>query len=153
MPDRPTSTDVRLELLRRWAEVEIGYPLARVESASSDASFRRYFRIWLDDGSTRVVMDAPPQMEDTAPFLHVAQLLEHCEVHVPHVYAADRTQGFVLLEDLGSEHYLAQLRTAGDPEALYRDALDALLRIQTRGVSSLSELPSYDRALLERKWP
>ena len=30
--------------------------------ASADASFRRYFRATFEDGQTRVVMDAPPQI-------------------------------------------------------------------------------------------
>ena len=41
--------------------------------------------------------------ENTAPFLQVAGLLEHCGVHVPRIDAVDVARGFVLLEDLGSE--------------------------------------------------
>src|SRR5579863_9109262 len=107
--------DARLERLRHWLSVEQHWPLARLAPASADASFRRYFRAWRTDGVTRVVMDAPPDKEDVAPYLRVSGLLERCGVHVPHVDASDARQGFVLLEDLGSVPYLMRLQAGADP--------------------------------------
>ena len=65
-------------------------------------------------------MDAPPATEDVRPYLHVTALLEPLGIHVPHVYEADVARGFVLLEDLGSTHYLAQLGAGGDAAAALR---------------------------------
>src|SRR5579863_7853849 len=124
-----TGDDARVQQIRDWLRGELGLSLARLEPASADASFRRYFRAWTADGTTRVVMDAPPDKEDIVPFLKVAALLEACQVHVPRVYAADGARGLVLLEDLGSQLYLTQLRGGADPDVLYADALQALLRI------------------------
>ena len=143
--------DARLEQIRIWLTGELGLRLVRLEPASADASFRRYFRAWLADGATLVVMDAPPDKEDIAPFLQVAALLARCEVHVPHIHAADGGRGLVLLEDLGSVQYLTQLRAGVDPDALYGDALEALLRIQVRGRELARELAPYDRAALARE--
>ena len=65
--------DVRIALIRDWLSGELGWPRdLRLEPASADASFRRYFRIWRASGSTAVVMDAPPEKEDTAPYLHIS---------------------------------------------------------------------------------
>ncbi len=150
VPDSATG-DARLEQIREWLSAELHFELARLEPASYDASFRRYFRAWRRDGITRVVMDAPPDKEDTAPFLKVAGLLAGCAVHVPQIEAVDRQRGFVLLEDLGSVLYLQRLRAAGDPEALYGDALEALRRIQLHGLTAALELAPYDRATLERE--
>src|SRR5512135_1000249 len=97
--------------------------------ASADASFRRYFRATFADGTTKVVMDAPPQHEDCRPFLHVGGLFEQAGAHVPHVYAQDLEQGFLLLADLGNTTYLQAL-DAGDAQQLYGAATDALIRIQ-----------------------
>lgn len=146
-----TAGDLRVQQLRGWLQQTLQFPLVRLEPASNDASFRRYFRVWHSDGSTRVVMDAPPDKEDTGPFLQVAALLERCGVHVPHVHAADAERGFLLLEDLGSVQYLTRLRAGQDPERLYGDALEALLRVQLRGVQAAETLPPYDRALLDRE--
>jgi aminoglycoside/choline kinase family phosphotransferase len=143
--------DARLEQLQHWLRTELRLRVSRVAPASADASFRRYFRVWSDDGTTRIVMDAPPDKEPIEPYLQVTGLLERCDVHVPRVEASDARAGFVLLEDLGSSPYLTQLRAGGDPDALYGDALEALLRIQINGRDCAQELPPYDRAVLSRE--
>ena len=96
-------------------------------------------------------MDAPPPTEDVRPYLHVTALLEPLGIHVPHVHEADAARGFVLLEDLGSTHYLAQLAGGGDAQRLYGDALRTLADIQVRGTAAAAQLPPYDRAALNRE--
>ena len=66
--------------------------------ASADASFRRYLRVTFDDGTTRVVMDAPPSHEDVKPWLHVQKLFHDAGVHVPEVYATDLDKAIQLAE-------------------------------------------------------
>ena len=147
-----TGSDARIEMIRDWLAHERGWPRAfRLEPASADASFRRYFRVWDPRGASRVVMDAPPEREDTAPYLKVTRLLQGCGVHVPEVEAADSVRGLLLLEDLGGTHMLAGLAGGGDAERLYAEALDALALIQLRGVAAARELPPYDAAVLERE--
>jgi hypothetical protein len=102
-------------------------------------------------GCTLIVMDAPPQHEDCRPFLHVAKLFGDAGAHVPHVYAQDLEQGFLLLSDLGNTTYLQALveGDAGTAKELYSAATDALLRIQL--ASRENELPQYDEAMLLRE--
>lgn len=116
--------------------------------ASADASFRRYFRVTLDDGSTAIVMDAPPAVEDCRPWLHVQQLFSATGVHVPTVLAQDIERGFLLLSDLGNTTYLSQL-TADTAPAMYGAAITALIKIQQ--ASRPGVLPEYDHALLKRE--
>jgi aminoglycoside/choline kinase family phosphotransferase len=116
--------------------------------ASADASFRRYFRVTFNNGTTKVVMDAPPQHEDCKPFLHVGTLFEDAGTHVPHVYAQDLTQGFLLLSDLGNTTYL-QAFDEKNAKPLYAAATDALIKIQL--ASRENELPPYDETLLRRE--
>lgn len=116
--------------------------------ASADASFRRYFRATFADGTTRIVMDAPLQYEDCKPFLHVGKLFEQAGMHVPHVYAQDLEQGFLLLSDLGNITYLQALDDS-NATRLYGAATDALIKIQL--ASHENELPPYDEALLRRE--
>ncbi len=144
------ANDARLALLQGWLARDLGLRPARIEPASSDASFRRYFRVVCGD-STLVAMDAPPETEDVRPYLHVTALLEPLGIHVPHVYEADIARGFVLLEDLGSTHYLARLEAGDDPQRLYGDALQTLAEIQLRGTAAAAALPPYDRAPLARE--
>ncbi len=119
-----------------------------ISAASADASFRRYFRATFTDGTPRIVMDAPPEHEDCRPFLHVARLFEATGAHVPHVYAQDLAQGFLLLSDLGNTTYLQALHDS-NAKQLYGAATDALIKIQL--ASQPDDLPPYDEALLRRE--
>jgi aminoglycoside/choline kinase family phosphotransferase len=139
--------DPRLDLLRRWLEQDLGWQDFRLDPASADASFRRYFRV-TRAGETFVVMDAPPGHEDVAPYLRVAAMLAQIGVHAPAVLERNDLQGFVLLTDLGSTTYLAALADRTRAGVLYRDALSALTRIQSRGAAHAEQLPPYDERLL-----
>lgn len=130
-----------------WLEERCGLSGFSLVPASSDASFRRYFRLLLPDGETRIVMDAPPAHEDCRPFVDVNRRLKEAGVHVPHLHAQDIEQGFLLLEDLGDRLYLGELDEVS-ADRLYGEAIGALLRIQRADTSGL---PNYDRALLSRE--
>ena len=143
-------TDARLALIDEWLSRELRLPVTRIEPASSDASFRRYFRVFTAE-ATYVVMDAPPQQEDVRPYLKVSRLLESLGAHVPHVHETDAGRGLLLLEDLGTTLYLDRLNAGDDPEPLYRDALGTLAAIQVRGQEASRELPPYDHVALERE--
>ncbi len=139
----------RLEQLRGWLAATLGSDDFSIAPASDDASFRRYLRIRRGAGQASLVaMDAPPDKENCAPFVHVARLLAEAGVHVPKIHAQDLEQGFLLLSDLGSTTYLDALdeHNAGK---LYEDALAALFKIQRASRPGL--LPDYDRELLEKE--
>ena len=140
--------DARFAALERWLSAQFpGRPL-RIAPASADASFRRYWRVAVPDGPSRIAMDAPPGLEDCRPFVRVAALFGAAGVHVPEVFAQDFEQGFLLLEDLGDATYLERL-TAESADTLYAAATDALLRIQL--ATRPGVLPEYDRTLLQRE--
>jgi len=143
-------TDARAALIREWLARELRLKVLRLEPASSDASFRRYFRVFCA-GLTYIVMDAPPDKEDVRPYLKVSGLLEGLGVHVPHVHERDEARGLLLLEDLGSTLYLERLAAGDGVERLYADALEALAIIQVRGAAASTELPPYGRAELTRE--
>lgn len=93
-------------------------------------------------------MDAPPEREDCQPFVRVAALMRTAGVHVPEILAQDLERGFLLLTDLGTTTYL-QVLDAGNADQLFRDAIDALIKLQL--ASRPGVLPSYDEALLRRE--
>lgn len=153
MPDE----DVRLKLLENWLDQQLpelfaeqgggAVPAATLTSASSDASFRRYFR-WQGAGRSLIVMDAPPPQEDCAPFVNVAHLLAEARLNVPQILAADLERGFLLLNDLGRQTYLDVINVE-NADALFVDAMQALLSFQQLPMTT--PLPSYDDALLRRE--
>lgn len=93
-------------------------------------------------------MDAPPEHEDCRPFVKVAGLLHGAGVHAPEILAQDLARGLLLLSDLGSTAYIDALND-GNADALFRDALDALVKWQL--ASRPDALPPYDEALLRRE--
>lgn len=139
--------DKRLFEIECWAGNKLGQDINSIVPASSDASFRRYFRISVDDG-TYIIMDAPPDKEDTASFVYASAALEGLGLNVPHVFSRSEKQGLMLLDDLGSRLYLDELNdeTAGQ---LYRDAISALVRLQ-QGPRLMpgTSFPPYDENLL-----
>lgn len=136
---------LRERLLQIWLTNSVGLTDFSIELASGDASFRRYYRLTLSGGATRIVMDAPPESEDSRPFVAVAKHLVGLGLNVPVVYAADLEQGFLLLSDLGSEHYLDLLGN-GQVDSLYADALSALMVMQAS--AAMDGLPIYSSGML-----
>ncbi|TXH92259.1 MAG: aminoglycoside phosphotransferase [Pseudomonas sp.] len=153
MPDH----DVRLQLLQSWLQDclptlfrQEGWgdvPAASLLPASSDASFRRYFR-WQAEGRSLILMDAPPPQEDCRPFVRVAAMLADAGVHVPRILAQDLQRGFLVLDDLGSQTWLEVL-TADNADELFGQALQALVTFQR--MPGAEALAPYDDALLRRE--
>lgn len=151
-------SDARFDALCAWLAGALPVPMEGIAPASADASFRRYFRITLQSliplpGSgervrTLIAMDAPPPQEDCRPFIAIAALLTTAGVHAPEVVAESPAQGFLLLSDLGTRTYQAELSDATAP-ALYQDASAALVRWQLASADGV--LPRYDEALLRRE--
>lgn len=134
----------RENLLKDWLASLSEYSLSEMRPASADASFRRYFRVTdQNDGSTYIVMDAPPDKEDCKPFIHIAHLLREADVNAPDLFRENNEQGFLLLSDLGDQPYLGHLSNA-QADAMYADAISALIRMQTVE----SDLPAYDEQRL-----
>ncbi|MBU3724119.1 MAG: aminoglycoside phosphotransferase [Burkholderiaceae bacterium] len=160
--------DARLAQALRWIEDqaprlgELGWALApeTLRPASSDASFRRYFRI---DGAYQgqpdhlILMDAPPEKENIQPFVAIDKLLLAAGLHVPTIWHQDLEQGFLLCADLGNTTYAQALSGLGHaPHAcanLYRDACQALIRLQTFSLApenqtAVAALAPYDQGRL-----
>ena len=142
--------DARLAALARWVADTLADPGCDIRPASADASFRRYFRVRVADGKTYIVMDAPPDKEDSRPYVEVARRLRGLGLNVPEILARDMAQGFLLITDLGAQSYLEAL-AADSVERLYGDALGALVVLQAGIYTDSSFLPAYDAPLLRRE--
>jgi N-acetylmuramate 1-kinase len=143
------ANDFRRTTMLAWLENDLKLTVIKCEPASSDASFRRYFRITLPDQQL-IVMDAPPDKENIKQFIKVAEILKQAKVNAPALYHQNLTDGFLVLEDFGSQPYL-DLLNPGNANALYAAALESLLTLQTQVGSDSYSLPHYDKTLLERE--
>lgn len=141
----------RDEMLEQWLRQtapRYGLSVEALAPASADASFRRYFRVPGEGARSFIVMDAPPERENTAQFLKVCALMREAGLNVPEIFEADLATGFVLMSDLGTRTYLDEL-TEENAAKLMDAAMTALVAWQK--VSRPGVLPEYDRAVLERE--
>ena len=108
-----------------------GWGTADRRFLAADSSTRRYDRL-VRGAETAVLMDAPPpDAEDPALFLAIADYLAGCGLSAPRCLAKDLPNGFLLLEDLG-DGIFARLVEA-DPtleRLLYQLATQVLLHLQ-----------------------
>ena len=121
--------------------------------ASADASFRRYLRVdttHREYAPSLIVMDAPPEKEDSAPFVKVAGLLQKAGIHCPQILDWNQADGFMLLTDLGDHTMMQRIDPAAPPPLdVYLQAVDTLIALQK--ASQPGVLPPYDHALLRRE--
>lgn len=145
--------DTRSESLKLWLKnlpKELGIDVNTLKPASSDASFRRYFRVQANNhkNSSYIVMDAPPDKEDSKPFIHVANLLLQAQIDVPIITQTNLEEGFLLLSDLGSKTLFSEI-TPENASNFYKKVSTTLIQLQKSTLTH--ELPTYNETLLRRE--
>lgn len=141
-----------LERTRRIGEFldRSGWGGATRNPLSGDASFRRYVRL---EGGPRpaLLMDAPPPLENVAPFSRVARHLLALGFSAPEILAEDVEAGLLVIEDFGDATFNNALAEGGNETALYELAVDVLIKLHgnapERAVPS-GLAPYDDEALL-----
>lgn len=122
------------------------------EKLKNDASFRTYERLTTDRGSF-ILMDAPPEKEETLPFIKVSKFLRRNELSAPEVIAQDTNNGFLLLEDFGNDSFNnilngnSELSKELTEERIYEKAIDALIYLHKLPSPDI-DLPRYNDAML-----
>ncbi|MEA2117113.1 aminoglycoside phosphotransferase family protein [Halovibrio sp. HP20-50] len=141
----------RINALTTWAAQQNGLSKADISlsSAVGDASFRRYFRLTLPSGITQMVMDAPPEQENSQPFVTIAKRWHSAGLPVPKVHAANLAEGFLLLDDLGNTPLQHLFSDNATTRAYHAQALTLIAELQNR--ANPDSLPAYDAALLGRE--
>jgi aminoglycoside/choline kinase family phosphotransferase len=136
---------LRPELATKLAEL---FPDARVETLDGDASTRRFHRLRLPNGATRIVMDYGAAFTGETDDVRLARLFERGALPVARVLEVLPGAGALVLEDLGDRTLEGALATAsggagGSRSSLYRSAVGLAAAIATRGTPALQ---SSDRA-------
>jgi aminoglycoside/choline kinase family phosphotransferase len=134
--------------LKNWARQVWPYAdrdQLEITPVSGDASFRRYFRA-STPAARLIAVDAPPEKENSEPFVTIAKEWSEKGIRVPKVVADDLALGFMLLEDFADQQLLDRLQSEGD--APYLQALETLLGIQMLPAEGL---PNYDASVLTRE--
>lgn len=150
-----SNSDQRLAALQNWLKNQLTQANFTLTLLAGDASFRRYFRVHLPE-KTLIAMDAPPEKEDSHPFIEIAKIFHKKNLKVPEIIAVDLTQGFLLLTDLGDDLYFRVLNKH-NAEQLYGNAIRELLTIQKCQQNQGWHFPAFDDMMKEellrfREW-
>jgi len=139
--------DIRQQAAARWASKAMALDRIELAPVSGDASFRRYFR-FKANGRSLILMDAPPDKEDSSPFIDIAGRLRRAGLKAPAVIEFDLQQGFGLLQDFGDTLY-RELISEHTADSLFPELFD-VLNGMVRRVSTVG-LPRFDEAALQRE--
>ena len=134
------ANDARLLQLQRWLSTKTDFSGMDVVPASEDASFRRYFRILDGMGKSWIAMDAPPEKENSQPFVEISRMLRDGGVRVPEIFEVDLEQGFLVLEDFGAVHF-EDILHGKRRDAFYNIALSEMVRVTSMPDTDAAKLP------------
>jgi aminoglycoside/choline kinase family phosphotransferase len=141
--------DNRYKELEDWLSDSIDQPIKAILTASTDASFRRYFRIFTENRNTYIAVDAPPEYEDSVKFVNIASLMETMGIRVPEIILTNLQKGFLLIGDLGKKTMLNAIKGERTKrEEFYGEAIEILFDIQNNGSKYVGDLPFYSKELL-----
>jgi hypothetical protein len=145
---------------RAWIEALRGTAVVKTEALRGGAGRRRYWRVWLEDGASVVLMHAvaedpailPPGLRTTLdgspiPFVEMTHLLADCGLPVPELYGVEPNGPWVLLEDLGDRQLLDLTPAERTPR--YREAIDVLARAHAASLAA-DALPT--RRVFDAEW-
>ncbi|TCM63717.1 hypothetical protein EC844_12021 [Acinetobacter calcoaceticus] len=134
----------REQLIHHWVASVLQSDKFEIHFLAGDASFRRYARIKLNNKAF-MLMDAPPDKEDCAPFVKIDEFFDQHNVRVPHIFAKDLQQGFLLLEDFG-DVLLSSLLNDQSVDAYYQQCFKQLIHLQS--IAADEHLPAYSHTKL-----
>jgi aminoglycoside/choline kinase family phosphotransferase len=101
----------RFDNLQQFIMAHFGKQPDTFEAITGDASFRRYFRLTINNQHF-IVMDSDPLKVNNAPYLSLNQVFTDQGFLLPHIIKSDEQQGFFILTDLGSTHLADMLNDA-----------------------------------------
>ena len=142
-----------IELNSHLADVflaENGLSNFAVTKIAGDASFRSYYRVKTAKKSY-ILMYAPTNHEDTAPFIKINEILIANNLSAPSIIAKDKKNGFLLLQDFGDDTFSLFLSNDLNKELeIYKLAIDALIEIQKIDHHKF-DIAKYNHAVLYRE--
>ena len=108
----------------------------RLESMGFDASSRKYFRVFLSDGATKILVDDEGCYNRPKEFAELSRFLLKNKIKAPKVFEKNLRKGLLLVEDFGDSDFVKKADGKNDKELL-RKAVDVLVKLH-----KVNECPS-----------
>jgi aminoglycoside/choline kinase family phosphotransferase len=133
--------------LNKWVAAYFSRTQINLDPLTGDASFKAFYRL-VHEGTSYMVMAAPPAKEKVTEFFEIDKWLIQRGVNAPKILAVDLTQGYFLMEDFGDELYY-QVISEQNMDDLYRKALATLLNLQS---ATMPNLPKFDAVAIQTEF-
>lgn len=130
---------------KEWLQ-KTSYKNYTIETSLADASFRKYYRL-RDGDKTVLLMDSSLELNSLKSFLDVNARLRAVDVCAPKVLEQNIEDGYLILEDFGTTHYL-DLLNGSNYKAFYTKAINSILKMQKADTGGL---PLYDKEFLHKE--
>lgn len=159
-------SDLKAQDVHSWLDSRIGLRQRFLSGAGwvcerppvrigEDCAFRRYLRL-SRNGRTAILLESLPDDHPEATaghrlseFMRIGRWLQASGINAPAVYAYDLENGYLLLEDLGDETFLAAINRGVPEESLYALAVDVLKRMVLKGREHPVTLAPYEGSLMD----
>ena len=128
-----------MQKIKAWLD-GLAYKNYTLEAIPGDASFRKYYRLNLENESF-IVMDSSLDKESMYPFIDISVRLLKAKVEVPRILSQNIQEGFLLLTDLGTQH-LADMLSPMSVKLLYMKGVSEIIKMQTIDTEGMDV---YDR--------
>ena len=99
-----------------------------ISALNCDASSRKYYRLTLPDGTTRILMDDEMRCNHSKEFILIDRFLLKNGIRAPRIYAHNLHQGLMLLEDFGESDFVKKA-TPQNEKQLLQKAVDVLIKL------------------------
>ena len=124
-----------MDKIQKWLQTT-AYKDFTLSIASTDASFRKYYRLTKSEQSF-ILMDSSLEMKSLKPFLDITQRLLTQGIKAPHIYLQDLERGYLILEDFGDTNLLDILNKSNFEE-FYTKAMSEIITMQKTDSSALA---------------
>ena len=131
-----------MQQIKAWIDT-LGYKDYKIEMVGGDASFRKYFRLFVNEKSY-IIMDSSADVDSLYPFIDISVRLLKAQVEVPRIIAQNLEEGYLLITDLGSRH-LADVLSPMSVELLYMKGINEIIKIQEADTTNME---IYDKEFL-----
>ena len=137
---------IRPEKIERFLRHH-GWDDAKTEKITSDASNRKYTRLFKKQ-NTSILMDSDPTTNESIEnFIYFTKQLRKLKFSAPKIYGQDICNGLLLLEDLGSDSFANILKSKPHLENhIYQEAINQLIEIRKNKIPHLTR--KYDLKIL-----
>ena len=134
----------RLKEIKIFLQNRCNLKKYNMEKLSLDGSSRQYYRIYLPNEDSKILLDDKNLENNSKEFALLSSFLRKNNVIAPKVFFKNLSKGLMLIEDFGNTDFI-QKSTGNNDKILLQKAVDILIKLH-----KVQELPSFIKPMDEK---